>query len=435
MDHLRTRQLEQQDGFDDIVPAEAPSSPLAPSPFPSVSPSSLSPSLEPSLSPTVSSEPTTPPSFYPTTALDIHFDDARQAEAYKRLSISLATIASVVCFFAMIFVCVNRNKPIIRVGQPPFLMLICFGSLLLSVSLYSLAFDDSHMQDREHTQQLSASCVARTWIVALGLVLVYVSLFCKLLRVYKVTRAFRKNQVIKVLHVLWPLVLFLAAVIGILIAMTVEDAPKWYWVLYPLDDDDNSKSSDTDNNSQSYELGGICYGWFAYLVPLLVIFLIALILVFVMAWKTRSLNNEGLTDNRRIIQVLASHILANAFWLGVFIYVEISGNNYQFHHFAVIVAEFIIPMSSVGFLIGPKVYYVWHERRKGSLPENINFVGGRVKITGLSSGVDVERVPIEQQVGNIGESGDDYINSVGAGVRGNDDINGAVTISEHQDYT
>ena len=297
----------------------------------------------------------------------------------------MASIAAIICIFSMIFVVVYRNKPIVKIGQPPFLFLVSLGSFFISFGLFFQAFDHTDMFGRDDTKKLSVSCVARVWLNKVGSILVYVSLFCKMVRVYKLTRSFKRG-VVTVKHVLPPLVVFLLAAIAILVAMTVVDPPQWHWYLV-------SGATDEDGNITEETLMGFCYGGYAYLISVNILFLVSMIMVLVMAWKSRSINNERLTDTKRIVYVLSIHVLFYLIWIGMYVHFEISGE-YEARHIFGSVTLFVAAISNVGFLILPRSYYVFRERISGKSPDNNDETTHgmkTVKVTGLNDNFNTGR--------------------------------------------
>jgi len=52
-----------------------------------------------------------------------------------------------------------------------------------------------------------------------------------------------------------------------------------------------------------------------------------------------------------------------------------------------IIPPFLSSIGIVGFLIAPRIYYVWYEHKHGHLPENVQMIGGgRTTVRGVNPG-------------------------------------------------
>ena len=71
---------------------------------------------------------------------------------------------------------VKRSSRLVKAAQPAFLYLICFGSIITALAIFTSSFDESYGWDEE---SLSAACMATTWLFVLGYITVYSALFSK----------------------------------------------------------------------------------------------------------------------------------------------------------------------------------------------------------------------------------------------------------------
>lgn len=71
---------------------------------------------------------------------------------------------------------VKRNINLIKAAQPAFLYLICFGTIITALAIFTSSFDESYGWEEE---SLSAACMATTWLFVLGYIVVFSSLFSK----------------------------------------------------------------------------------------------------------------------------------------------------------------------------------------------------------------------------------------------------------------
>lgn len=71
---------------------------------------------------------------------------------------------------------VYRSSRLLRAAQPAFLYVICFGSIMSALAIFTSSFDESYGWDEE---SLSTACMASIWMYVLGYITVYCALFSK----------------------------------------------------------------------------------------------------------------------------------------------------------------------------------------------------------------------------------------------------------------
>jgi 7 transmembrane sweet-taste receptor of 3 GCPR/Receptor family ligand binding region len=109
----------------------------------------------------------------------------------------------------------RRNSPQVRASQPVFLVLVCFGTLMIGISITLSAI-----------QYISptSTCMVYTWLFALGVSLVFAALFAKTWRIHRVFKSatrFRRVE-IRAKDVLWPIVVICGLEVAVLTAWTVR---------------------------------------------------------------------------------------------------------------------------------------------------------------------------------------------------------------------
>jgi hypothetical protein len=316
---------------------------------------------------------TTTPTIAPTTIM---------IQKSLFLSVSAIVLGIISTAFAIglwIFVCCHRNNPIVSIGQPPFLYLICFGSLLMSSSLFfEGGIIDYFGQVPQYT--LNNICIIKLWLQDVGIIIVYMSLFCKLWRAEQVTQ-FRRGNTVHVHHVIGPLFVILIIQIGLLIGHTIVTPPYWTDVpMRPHDFDDPLRME-------------TCYQ-FNFDDPINVIFNASSLILLVvceiitmwMACKTRNLR-EDISDSWRVFQTMCFQFFVTIPY-ALLIHGVIPARD--LYYLIEIGYPFLLAMSSTGFIIIPKMYIVWYKNKYGQLPDYVqSSVGiGRVvvNISGRPSG-------------------------------------------------
>ncbi|KAG7361430.1 7 transmembrane sweet-taste receptor of 3 GCPR domain containing protein [Nitzschia inconspicua] len=284
-------------------------------------------------------------------------------------AMTLGSVAVVSCAISWLFLFQNRKKRVITVAQPPFLYLICFGSILVSIPLYFYALDETTGLS---ANQLSGFCIASIWFRYTGYLVVYMSMFCKLLRVYKVMQ-FRRNQVIKIKHVMCPFVTVMVAIVGLLIAMTVTDPPTWTREVFLVDEDDGAiPPFILEKANHEY---GFCRESSSFDFAISLLLIASILISAIMSCKTRHLPPD-ISDSRRVCQALWCHLILSV--LGVvggvagFIVGSISVTT-----LIQVGVEFLSVLAIISLLIFPKMFLVWRDSQAS--------VGGVIHISGLNT--------------------------------------------------
>jgi len=136
------------------------------------------------------------------------------------LTMMACAIFSALLCAAWIYIC--REHRILKASQPPFLIVVCFGTLLQASTIFPLSFDES---DGWSDQSLDRKCMAVPWLFALGTMLVYGALFAKLWRLDRTLQFSRRKIGIKA--VLWPTVILVFLMLVVLTTWTAIDPVRW----------------------------------------------------------------------------------------------------------------------------------------------------------------------------------------------------------------
>jgi len=291
------------------------------------------------------------------------------------VSIALNTLVAVV---GLIFVNFFRNKPIVAMGQPPMLSIICLGTLLYTagdVVLMAASFVTGLT-----SQALDRLCSCSEWLHFMGVVTTLTILLCKLYRAHKVVQ-FRRGQIILARHFFGPFVLSIFLSVGILTASQIL-SPKEHFI-FQYGDDPETMVTFAYCWKCSVGLSIVLY---FYWIKSFVIWLLQIgILAF--AWKLRKVN-EDIGDARRIlwwgilntINTAVAHILDAVFCYSFEDLDEMQklvGSLFVWR-----IHNIFYVVSTVGFLIFPRMYYVYYEKVHGNLPEHVQLYGaGRVHVS------------------------------------------------------
>ena len=216
------------------------------------------------------------------------------------------------------------------------------------------------------------TCVAELWCRNIGNVCVRMAIFCKLWRAYKVAK-FRKNQIVMPRHVIGPFIVMMVAVIIVTICQTVLDPPGWREKEIPSLNNTTigmclpsglelSKDSQMVPNEMSEAVSGSRFLWIEITYTILTF--LSLVVVLAMAYVTRKLPQD-ISDSRRVFQAVFSTLLLTAFMYALF-WVGVGVNSYGLSAFSRSLIFFFDATVFVGFLVVPKIYKVWLQKRETS---------------------------------------------------------------------
>mmetsp|Transcript_4415 Transcript_4415/g.10604 ORF Transcript_4415/g.10604 Transcript_4415/m.10604 type:complete len:408 (-) Transcript_4415:4344-5567(-) len=316
--------------------------------------------------------------------------ESNKSVAMEATAWILALVSTLVSLFAMVFVIVCRENKIVTVGQPFFLCMICFGSLLMSVSIY---FDAGSIEEIPGIEwaALDKLCIAQLWCLYCGMLIVLAALICKLWRAEKVCQ-FRKGQRILVRHVLWPFALIILLEIILLAVATAVCPPVWGEVLVdPFDAYTLNNSTLLNLNITLVDTADKMPKCFASPQPATIalqaishaLIVISQIVVIWMAYQTRRIPEE-MVDTKRVYYLMLCQFILYIPYLLLEYGVIPSRRAY---HFTGLIFPFLFSVTAVGFLVFPKVYYVFYYRRHGRLPESVVSIvmTKNVYVSGVSS--------------------------------------------------
>ena len=211
---------------------------------------------------------------------------------YSEDTYSLTTLVQATCLFlgaaAMltsiglsVFVFVKRKNAVITASQPPFLYMLCLGTLVMSSAVIPLTIDDSVTNDAG----CSVACMSRVWLVSIGLTITFSALFSKTWRINKLLNLSRGFVRIKVTakDVMVPFLVMLFTNVLILSLWTALAPLQW-----------ERRVLQYDRFGRQVESVGGCYSdnWLPYGIALFVVNGAALLLAVVEAYKARQITTE-----------------------------------------------------------------------------------------------------------------------------------------------
>lgn len=94
----------------------------------------------------------------------------------RAAGLALMSVALVVVFSCAVWVVLHREHSVVIAAQPVYLYALCLGSAVISLNIYFISPDEGQGWTVE---QLDKSCIAAVWVNAIGMLLVYGSIFTK----------------------------------------------------------------------------------------------------------------------------------------------------------------------------------------------------------------------------------------------------------------
>ena len=116
----------------------------------------------------------------------------------------------------------NRKKTMLRISQPLFLGMMCFGTFLMASSVLFLGW-------QEPWRGLNFACMATPWLLVLGFSTAFSALFVKTWRINKLFRfAVELNRAnVQAKDVLWPFLLMTVTNVVLLTTWTLVAPLRW----------------------------------------------------------------------------------------------------------------------------------------------------------------------------------------------------------------
>ena len=148
-----------------------------------------------------------------------------QLKNVRWVGFSLAALVIIVSLGFAIWVNLHRQVRVVRASQPPFLIMICFGTFIMALSLFPLGIDD----EIATVQMCDVACMAGPWLIALGFTFTFSALFSKIWRINWIlseASKFRRVQV-KITDVMKPLVCLLLWNTVCLLTWNIVDPLRW----------------------------------------------------------------------------------------------------------------------------------------------------------------------------------------------------------------
>lgn len=158
----------------------------------------------------------------------------------------LAGAAALLALSLGVWTLSHRKDTLVRLSQPVFLGMMCFGTFLMALSVFALGW-------QEPWPFLDEACMLAPWLLTLGFSTAFSALFTKTWRINRLFKSAANMNRVKVQakDVLWPFVAMTVSNVVVLAAWTVVSPLRWERRLDP---------QNVDAFGRSMESSGYCVG-------------------------------------------------------------------------------------------------------------------------------------------------------------------------------
>ena len=278
--------------------------------------------------------------------------------AVRSIGLCLMGMAWLFASVSIILIQWLRQDPAVHHAQPFFLQVLCFGSIILSATIFTISFDEGAGWTN---RQLSVACSLTPWFFSTGHIVIFCALFSKLWNMDRILKS-QQNSVSDV-WALWPLALFLMATLSILLAHSIYDP--WSWERHII----NEMPAETYGKCQSQN------AW-AFFSPLTALLFLAEAMTLFLAWKTAVIPSIFQDSTSVMFSCL---VQIQAWSIGVPMLIFIGYSSVDATYFGRVFLIWIFAVSGVALAALPKLITAIQLRRNPQHRKK----GRRVVVTGL----------------------------------------------------
>lgn len=263
---------------------------------------------------------------------------------------------------AVVWVYLKRETVVVRASQPPFLMLICLGTIIMGSSIISMGVDESMASKRG----CDIACQATPWLLAIGFSVVFSALASKILRLKTLMEnaaQFRRVEV-QVQDVIRPFCVIMLLNALFLTIWTAVDPLYWERIQSGRTETGvlSSYGRCTAAGNVSMIMGGLIAG----------VNVVALLFANVLAYQTREMTvafNESKFVGFSVGSILQAMLIGTPLLF-------LADSNPTARYFVRSILVFIICMSVQVFIFVPKVMK-GDQPGLSAVPARFSMVGGR----------------------------------------------------------
>jgi hypothetical protein len=260
--------------------------------------------------------------------------------AIRGVGLALMGVVLLLALTTVAWVYLHREHRVLRAAQPPFLYMLALGSAISASTIIPISFDESYGWSE---QQLSRACMAIPWLLSLGHIITYGTLFSKLWRINKVLQFSRRK--IDAKQVAWPATILAVLALLVLSIWTGLDDSSLVWSRKEI----NEITGESIGECNSDHMTG-------FLAPLVVLMVLPTIMTGVMAWKTKDVDG-AYSESQWIFTMIVVQMEVIVLAVPTITILRDVSTDGRYLGLMFLVLAF--PMSALGFTMLPKVssYY------------------------------------------------------------------------------
>jgi len=276
----------------------------------------------------------------------------------------LASVIILMAIACVAYLVRMRKHAVIRMSQPPFLAMICVGTIIMALTIIPVSMDEGVAGQRS----LDASCSLSPWLFSIGFVVTFSALFSKLWRVNKIVDASRSFRRVTVTmgDVMVPFAVLLASN-AVILSIWAGVAPR-NWERTVLERNQFDQVIVSEGACASDRTLG-------FSIAIIVVNGTALLLACYQAYIGREVRTE-MNESKYI--GMAMICIFQSFFFGVPL-LFITRNNSSAFSFVVTSICFVICVATLLFIFVPKIL----AQRTADKARSIN--RGRSNVSGLST--------------------------------------------------
>jgi len=260
----------------------------------------------------------------------------------RPIGLSLMALIYASALGCIAWVIVRRETKVVRASQPIFLVLICFGTMVLGSAIFPMGIDDGIASQKT----CNAACMATTWLVAIGFSISFAALFSKIWRLnILMTNAIQCRKIqVTVKDVLYPMVFLIVLNVVFLTVWTSADPLEWERI-----DIGRTQGGELESYGKCSSEGR------ASKVCLIVLGVINFLAVFLANVQVIQTSNSTVAYSESKYVGLSMASILQAFLIGCPL-LFLADTNPVARYVVRTLLIFVLCMSMLGFIFIPKIY-------------------------------------------------------------------------------
>jgi len=292
----------------------------------------------------------------------------------------LVALSCFLSLFSAGWVFLHRQEKLVLASQPPFLYLLCLGSIFVAISLIFVSFDEDKGWSKS---QLDAGCSVFPWFFTCGYLTIYASLTCKLWRLSQLMQF--QRRVVTIYQALTPFGVIMVSTFIILLTWQIKDPLHWNRDIVSYDPLESYGECQISDGSSIH----------AYLFPLGFLIVVLVISTASYAWKLKDVQTD-LSESRWIFFGIFTHLQTWA--VGIPIVIITDGTSREAGYMMMAALTFVFSTTMVGFVIWPKIFVWFQDKYLGGADKKTIRISTQpadnFRVSGLNRTISAQSQPL-----------------------------------------